>query len=372
MSLSLCPVRIIIETITACRLNCRKSALFHKTIIMRKTTIKITLILGVFIISQACNKEDLLPTQTGQPELAAVAFRSNFTLTELQQIEAALRSRISSIVEHEFFSNSNANGLIPQLNNLQRAIDREDEVLGNQILTEDILPHLAGLYEDGILPEILFQELSNLANGIFNQGTVIDPDGNIYPWKEMDDGKKWLVVNLRYKIPDEPVNNIASWYYPEADYPLYSGNPPYPIYKFPIPYQPEWFGRLYTWEAAQAACAALGGGWHLPSGYDASNQTYGEWDNLTEAYGHWKYGVNFGALRKLYIGGDSGFMEVIGGFRYHTDGKFYSLGSEGYQWSANNVESDMALAYRFYPYQGSVTRVNRFKTSGYSCRCVQE
>ena len=49
-------------------------------------------------------------------------------------------------------------GLIPQLRNLQRAIDREDEEKANRILTEDIIPHLAGLHADGIV-DVLFQPL---------------------------------------------------------------------------------------------------------------------------------------------------------------------------------------------------------------------
>lgn len=339
---------------------------------MRKTTVKIAIILWVFTTASACQKEEIEPIKQGRGESELVAVRSDFTVAELQQVESNLRNRISELLEFEIFSNKNGNGLIPQLDNLARAVQKEDAIEGNRILEEDILPHLTGLYEDGILPELLYQELSNIANGIFNQGTVIDPDGNIYPWKEMDDGRKWLLVNLRYAIPEDPADNIASWYYPEEDYPLYSGSPPYPVYDFPIPYQPEWFGRLYTWEAAQAACAALGGGWHLPSGYDAATQTDGEWDDLTEAYGDWVYGVNYGALRHLIKGGDSGFNEVIGGQRWPLDGKFYSLGVEGLQWSANDSEPDKALVYSFYPYYGWVVRFNRLKASGFSCRCVHD
>lgn len=80
-------------------------------------------------------------------------------------------------------------------------------------------------------------------------------------------GLAWMAQNLDYEVPD-------SWCY---------DNDPANCRKY---------GRLYTWEAAKQACAAVG--WRLP--------TDAEWSALRD-----KYGGEASAYKALIEGGNSGF-----------------------------------------------------------------
>src|SRR5215208_4342865 len=71
-------------------------------------------------------------------------------------------------------------------------------------------------------------------------------------FRRMADGKEWTTTNLN-------VNVQPSYCYEDA--PLNCGQ----------------YGRLYTWEAAQQGCQALGGGWRLP--------TDDEWRQMAKDYG---------------------------------------------------------------------------------------
>ncbi|MCO6490288.1 MAG: hypothetical protein J5I98_17880 [Phaeodactylibacter sp.] len=117
------------------------------------------------------------------------------------------------------------------------------------------------------------------------------------------------------------------------------------------------YGRLYTWQAAKKACAALGGGWRLP--------TDEEWSALRD-----KYGGSEGAYKALIESGNSGFSALLGGWR-NTDGRFYYLGDYGNYWSATESGGSSAWRYRFSRYYGELNRLDRNKGFGFSCRCVQ-
>jgi len=193
------------------------------------------------------------------------------------------------------------------------------------------------------------------------EGTVADPDGNIYRWKLMDDGNKWLVDNLRYEAS-------GSWIYPEESYPE------------DIPYDPDLYGRFYTWEAARMACEALGDGWHLPTGFDWDSDTPGEWDNLAGAYGYWiQTTANVYAYDALLAPGQdparetgsSGFDALLGGSQNSQ-----SLGRQGFYWSAAEANwsnpGDAAFFYTFDRDYGVLNRGGSFlKSMGLSCRCVR-
>src|SRR5262249_3508120 len=81
---------------------------------------------------------------------------------------------------------------------------------------------------------------------------LVDRDGNHHSVKLMPDNKLWMTDNLNLNIP-------GSYYYNDS---AKNG---------------ERYGRLYTWEAAEEGCRALGAGWHLP--------TKDEWQQLERAYG---------------------------------------------------------------------------------------
>jgi len=172
-------------------------------------------------------------------------------------------------------------------------------------------------------------------------GSFIDKrDGQEYQTVKMPDGKIWMAQNLNYKVN-------GSWAYDnnEANAAKY--------------------GRLYTWEAAKAACPK---GWHLP--------TREEWAALVEAAGGEE---NAGARLKAAVGWKSdgggtdgyGFSALPGGYRY-ADGRFVDAGYFGYWWTATEYSSGNAY-YRIVLYNND--GVNEYygdKDGRRSVRCVQD
>jgi len=177
-----------------------------------------------------------------------------------------------------------------------------------------------------------------------NSSRPVDPNGTAYSTKNFN-GLTWTTQNLNYPIPGE------SWCY-EDD----SANC-------------EKYGRLYSWEGAKKACAALGPGWRLP--------TDGEWESLANAFGGYydfekseDVGDPMKAYKALMEGGNSGFSARLGGWR-NSYGGFDGLGGYGYYWSATESGSDYAWSYGFYRDSGELGRYYDLKSNGRSCRCVQ-
>ena len=186
--------------------------------------------------------------------------------------------------------------------------------------------------------------------------TVKDPQGNVYQWKEMNDGRIWMVENLRYEVP-------GSWTYPEENYPEN------------IAYNPKLFGRLYTWDAAVQSCKSLEGDWHLPN--------FDEWAALAEAYGEWdqehgKYDSYYNLVANLYDwdgNGSSGFNAVLGGFYDPNIPMFDFLGLSGPYWTAleHGMYNDVAWVFNFSKTTRGITPGHSVeKKRGASCRCIKD
>jgi uncharacterized protein (TIGR02145 family) len=170
---------------------------------------------------------------------------------------------------------------------------------------------------------------------------VEDPDGEAYPTREIN-GRIWMVKNLNYEVTGSfCYNNISS--------------------------NCDQYGRLYTLEAAQTACARLGSGWRLP--------TLSDWKSLPAAYLDITSGDIFGdpeqSLMDLKKGGAIGFDLEFGGSR-GGDGSFSGIGSRSFYWT--DTESSVGSDYKWvYNFSGSETSLTPgFISDEYaiSCRCV--
>jgi hypothetical protein len=129
-------------------------------------SISVFLLLGI----TACEKEEVFPLQPEQQVKGQLTFREEtelFDLNMLQKIHDAFVAKIESLSEEGPFSNDNANGLLPQMDKLQRAIDKEDVEKGNHILEKVILNHLQSLWEDGLFDDFEddYEDLVNIAMG---------------------------------------------------------------------------------------------------------------------------------------------------------------------------------------------------------------
>ncbi|MEL7122614.1 MAG: FISUMP domain-containing protein [Bacteroidota bacterium] len=186
---------------------------------------------------------------------------------------------------------------------------------------------------------------------------INDQEGNTYPTKLMDDGKRWMIKNLNVELPD-------SWCFKEDSLNC------------------EIYGRLYTWEAAVKGCELLGDGWRLPSDK--------EWNELAMAYGGLKVNdsdwVDINNPRESYNAllenGEGNFYAKLGGER-HYYGFFDVLGVFGHYWSSTSNEPDGAIRYTFngHPgfgnirdndFYGKLIRASFEKKYALSVRCIQD
>ena len=128
------------------------------------------------------------------------------------------------------------------------------------------------------------------------------------------------------------------------------------------------YGRLYTWEAAQRGCQALGNAWRLP--------TNDEWRQMAKHYGGVHDDSNEGgeaAYEALLIGGSSGFDALLGGGRAPDDARYSRLEAHGFYWTATESDSASAWFYNFGRGGGSLYRhSDGDKRRAFSVRCVKE
>lgn len=185
-----------------------------------------------------------------------------------------------------------------------------------------------------------------------NVGLPTDPHGRSYNIIKLN-GHTWLAENLAYDIGE------GSWCY---DNKLENCQK---------------YGRLYTLEAANKACAALGNGWRLP--------TDGEWKRLAVSFGGYRYVKestektnlldDVGDPRKSFYAllneGNSGFDALTGGWRF-SNGNFRDLGQYGSYWSAKENGSENTWYYLFEQFNRVLSRYNPHDPGAFSCRCIQD
>jgi uncharacterized protein (TIGR02145 family) len=178
---------------------------------------------------------------------------------------------------------------------------------------------------------------------------VEDPEGNRYPTVQLV-GKRWLAQNLNYYV-----TGSACF---DAD-----------------PDNCRKYGKLYNWESAQTACAALGVGWRVP--------TVDEWKELALFYGGYAYGYPEAYERKignpektghaLGKGGDSGFeVPRIGGWGGGS-GNWHNFDDLSEYWSNSEKNQGYAWAIKFYNHSNYFVSFNDgSKDYLHSCRCIQD
>ena len=161
--------------------------------------------------------------------------------------------------------------------------------------------------------------------------------------KRMPDGKQWMTENLNLAID-------PSYCYDD------------------LPLNCRWYGRLYTWESAQRACAAAGSGWRLPAD--------DEWRRMVKQYGgasNDSEDRGKGAYAALMRGGKSGFNAVLGGGR-EPDGKKYArIDAHGFYWTATESGPGVALFYNFG--KGGLAlhqQKEGEKPRAFSVRCIRD
>lgn len=162
------------------------------------------------------------------------------------------------------------------------------------------------------------------------------------PSKRMPDGKEWTTANIGIATP-------SSFCYDDDERNCRR------------------YGRLYTWDAAQGVCPALGDRWRLP--------TNDEWRAMVKHYGGVRDDSADGgkaAFVALIAGGPSGFEVVYGGGREAKGG--YARGdAHGFYWTATESGAGTAWLYNLGRNGQIVNRhENGEKASALAVRCVRD
>ena len=199
------------------------------------------------------------------------------------------------------------------------------------------------------------------------QQYITDADGNIYN-KVIIGTQVWMKENLKTTkyndgTPIPLVTDNTEWTnLSTAGYCFYNNDAD--TYKSN-------YGALYNWNAVNTGklCPV---GWHIPS--DA------EWTILTDYLGgeslaggkmkeagtsHWD-SPNTGATN------ESGLSILPGGYRYYSDGAFYSLGYFTYIWSSTENNSSIAWIRSIYYFNATAIQDHGSKSYGFSVRCVKD
>jgi uncharacterized protein (TIGR02145 family) len=163
--------------------------------------------------------------------------------------------------------------------------------------------------------------------------------------KRMADGKLWMTQNLA-------VSSVPSFCFDDDETKCSER------------------GRLYTWESAQKACAALGDGWRIP--------TDAEWRQLAKHYG----GVfqdtettdrGKTSFAAMLTGGSSGFNATLGGNRNEEEGTYGRANAHGFYWTATERDAKTAPYYNFGAGSKALYRQEEgSKRMAVSVRCVKD
>jgi len=127
------------------------------------------------------------------------------------------------------------------------------------------------------------------------------------------------------------------------------------------------YGRLYDWATAKSACPA---NWHLPS--DA------EWMLLRSAVGgrsisatKLKSSTGWNSSAYAKVGTDDYGFSALPGGGGNSYGDFYSVGEQGYWWSATEYDRLNAWVWWMLDALENVNSQQIGKDAKYSVRCVQ-
>ena len=213
--------------------------------------------------------------------------------------------------------------------------------------------------------EVSFTTTSS--SGVVSGDGVTDANGNTYQ-SVIIGTQEWMSENLRTtkysdgtSIPNVIGNNDWSslstgfWCHYDNDSSQYEAT----------------YGKLYNWHAVNTnkLCPT---GWHVP--------TDAEWTILRDyltAKGH--SGAEGNALKATSgwnSGGngtdDYGFLGLPGGYRYGSNGSFYSIGYYGNWWSSSQYFTYFAWGRDLSDANGHVYRDSSPKRSGFSVRCLRD
>ena len=140
------------------------------------------------------------------------------------------------------------------------------------------------------------------------------------------------------------------------------------------------YGRLYNWYSVNDSRKLCPAGWHVPA--DTEWETLGTFLGgpaiangvLTLAGGKMKEaGMTHWTTMNVGADNSSGFTALPGGRRFDEGTPFGNLNTDGFWWSATQVDAILAYSRSIYGSGEFLIRDNLYKKSlGFSVRCLKD
>ena len=284
---------------------------------MQDTILAVVIAVALSVSFQSCQKDESILNAIPEADLIKSGQLRNATIYT-ESIDALILE-IEGFVTTGDLKHGNANALISKLENAIKSLEKGN---GNAAMNQlhAVANQVEGMVGAGKIDATIGAGL------IYDIGSIfIDNDGKAYKTILIGD-QLWMAENLAELTTD-------SWAYDNDE--SYVAN----------------YGRLYTWDAAQAACPD---GWHLPTEADWSelqNYLSANGYNWDGSIGGNKVGKSMAATTNWNAWGDdlptppkspgylpeynnrSGFSGLPGGGRSDT-GNFGLVGYQGFWWSS--------------------------------------
>ncbi len=126
------------------------------------------------------------------------------------------------------------------------------------------------------------------------------------------------------------------------------------------------YGKLYNWFAVNDVRGLAPNGFHIPNKE--------EWYNLNQYLvidAGYKMKATSGWQINTNGSNSSGFSGYPGGYRYNN-GEFHSVGTNGYWWSATEIDSVFSFGCGLNYLDKGLNNNNFFKGGGLSVRCIKD
>jgi len=217
------------------------------------------------------------------------------------------------------------------------------------------------------LGESDWSEIWRFTTSYLEKGTLTDYDDNVYQTVKI--GNQWWMAENLYvrhyrngdKIPEVTENNLWKSLATEAMC-FYDNN---------SDYAPD-YGALYNWFTVNDSRNIAPEGWHVP--------TTAEWQTLLDYLGGYKYagdalkeaGTEYWHSPNTNSTNETGFTARPAGFRSEDNGKFYSMGSATYFWSATSNGNNEAGVSTLFSEYSAMDIFDMDKKVGISVRLVRD